>query len=125
MLLIDEAQGISDGVPGGVPGTLSSIHQGFAATPISFCAFGLPGTWNALSKVDVSRTSSFHDLTLAGLDDAEARMAVDRCFERFRRSERRGVGRGHHRPQRRLAAAPQRLPERRPVGPSGTRRGWG
>ena len=83
VLLIDEAQGISDGVPGGVPGTLSSIHQGFAATPISFCAFGLPGTWNALSKVDVSRTSSFHDLTLAGLDDAEARMAVDRCFERF------------------------------------------
>ena len=83
VLLIDEAQGISDVVPAAVPGTLSSIHQGFVATPISFCAFGLPGTWNALSRVNVSRTSSFHDLRLAGLEDAQARMAVDRCFERF------------------------------------------
>ena len=83
VLLIDEAQGISDQVPDAVPGTLSFIHQGLAETPISFCAFGLPGTWNALSRVDVSRTSSFHDLRLAGLEDSEARMAVDRCFERF------------------------------------------
>ena len=83
VLLIDEAQGISGQVPDAVPGTLSFIHQGLAETPISFCAFGLPGTWDALSKVDVSRTSAFHDLPLAGLDCAESRMAVDRCFERF------------------------------------------
>ena len=83
VLLIDEAQGISDPVPDAVPGTLSSIHQGLVEAPISFCAFGLPGTWDALSEARVSRTSAFHDLRLAGLKVSETRMAVRRCFERF------------------------------------------
>ena len=83
VLMVDEAQGISGAAPGAAPGTLSAIHQGLGQAPISFCAFALPGTWDALSRVGVSRISAFHDLPLAGLDGAASRMAVDRCFERF------------------------------------------
>ncbi len=83
ILLIDEAQGISGQVSGAVPGTLSSIHQGMVSAPLSFCAFGLPGTWDALGDSGISRTSAGHDLPLAGLDHRAARMAVDRCFTRF------------------------------------------
>ena len=83
VLLIDEAQGISGRVSGAVPGTLSSIHQGMVSAPLSFCAFGLPGTWDALGDAGISRASAGHDLPLAGLDDRAARMAVDRCFARF------------------------------------------
>ena len=83
ILLIDEAQGISGQVPGAVPGTLSSIHQGMVSAPLSFCAFGLPGTWDALGDAGISRASVGHDLPLAGLDDRAAGMAVERCFARF------------------------------------------
>ena len=83
VLLIDEAQKISDTVPDAVPGTLSSIHQGLAGAPISFCAFGLPGTWGALTESGVSRTSVAYDLLLTGLEAGESRMAVRRCFEWF------------------------------------------
>ena len=83
ILLIDEAQGISGQVSGAVPGTLSSIHQGMVSAPLSFCAFGLPGTAEALSDVGVSRTSIGHDLPLSGLVDRASRMAVRRCFTQY------------------------------------------
>ena len=83
VLLIDEAQGISANVPGAVPGTLSSIHQGLISLPLSFCAFGLPGAWDALAEVGISRGSAGYDLPLAGLDDRAAHMAVERCFAQY------------------------------------------
>ena len=83
VLLIDEAQGISPHGPAAVGGTLSSIHQGLVHVPLSFCAFGLPGTAEALSDVGVSRTSIGHDLPLSGLDDRASRMAVRRCFTQY------------------------------------------
>lgn len=83
ILLIDEAQGISGQVPEAVPGTLSSIHQGMVSAPLSFCAFGLPGTWDTLGDAGISRASVGHDLPLAGLDLHAARMAVNRCFAHF------------------------------------------
>ena len=83
VLLIDEAQKISKSAPTAAPGTLSSIHQDLAGAAISFCAFGLPGTWNALAEAGVSRTSVAYDLPLAALETHECRMAVRRCFERF------------------------------------------
>lgn len=83
MLLIDEAQQISDQAPGAIPGTLSSIHQGFVPAPISFCAFGLPGTWDALGDVGISRGSVGYDLPLAGLNDEASQMAVHRCFAQY------------------------------------------
>ena len=57
VLLIGEAQGISPQLPGAAPGTLSSIHRGLVSAPLSFCAFGLPGTSTALAEVGVSRPS--------------------------------------------------------------------
>lgn len=83
ILLIDESQKISEQVPGAVPGTLSSIHQGAHCGPLSFCAFGLPGTWDALADVGVSRSSVAYDLPLAGLESQACRLAIRRCFERF------------------------------------------
>ena len=83
VLLIDEAQQISDQAPGAIPGTLSSIHQGFVPAPISFCAFGLPGTWDALGDVGISRGSVGYDLPLAGLNDEASQMAVRRCFAQY------------------------------------------
>ena len=83
VLLIDEAQGISERGPGSVPGTLSAIHQGLTTAPLSFCAFGLPGTWDALADVGVSRASAGHDLPLSGLDARGSSMAVRRCFAQF------------------------------------------
>jgi len=83
VLLVDEAQQISAAVPGAVPGTLSSIHQGLVGAPISFCAFGLPGTWGALADVGVSRGTASHSLPLAGLEGDAPRMAVLRCFEQY------------------------------------------
>lgn len=83
VLLIDEAQQISDKRPGDVSGTLSAIHQGGVSAPISFCAFGLPGTWAALEGVNVSRSLGGADLRLATLDEGAARKAVNRCFEAF------------------------------------------
>lgn len=83
VLLIDEAQQISDQAPGAIPGTLSSIHQGFVPAPISFCAFGLPGTWEALGDAGISRGSVGCDLPLAGLNDEASQMAVRRCFAQY------------------------------------------
>lgn len=83
LLLIDEGQEIANGGPFDVRGTLSSIHQGAVDAPLSICVFGLPGTWDALGDVGISRTSVHHDLNLAGLDDRESRMAIQRCFARF------------------------------------------
>ncbi|MCZ0945749.1 MAG: ATP-binding protein [Gammaproteobacteria bacterium] len=83
VLLIDEAQQISDQRPGDVSGTLSSIHQGGVPAPISFCSFGLPGTWAALEGVNVSRSLGGADLRVATLDESAARKAVNRCFEAF------------------------------------------
>jgi len=83
VLLIDEAQGISARAPGAAPGTLSSIHQGLVSAPLSFCAFGLPGTSAALADVGVSRPSGGRCLPLCALDGRAARMAVRRCFEQY------------------------------------------
>ena len=83
VLLIDEAQQVSDQRPGDVSGTLSSIHQGDIPAPISFCAFGLPGTWAALEGVNVSRSLSGADLRVATLDESATRNAVNRCFKAF------------------------------------------
>ena len=83
VLLIDEAQGISARTPGAAPGTLSSIHQGLVSAPLSFCAFGLPGTAAALSDVGVSRPAGGRYLPLSGLDGGAARMAVRRCFQQY------------------------------------------
>ena len=83
VVLVDEAQGISAARPGSHEGTLSSIHQGFAGVPISFCAFGLPGTTEALGAVDVSRGLTGYDIPIACLDEKASEQAVDRCFQRF------------------------------------------
>ncbi|MCY4342389.1 MAG: ATP-binding protein [Gammaproteobacteria bacterium] len=83
VLLIDEAQQISDQRLGDVSGTLSAIHQGGVPAPISFCAFGLPGTWAALEAVNVSRSLGGADLRLSALDESTTRKAVNRCFEAF------------------------------------------
>lgn len=83
VLLIDEAQQISDKRPGDISGTLSSIHQGGIPAPISFCAFGLPGTWAALEGVNVSRSLGGADLRVAALDESATRNAVNRCFRAF------------------------------------------
>ena len=83
VLLFDEAQDISAEGREAAPGTLKSIHQGLAGSPVSFCAFGLPGTWDALARVGISRASVPYDLPMAGLDEKESRTAVRRCFKHF------------------------------------------
>lgn len=83
VLLVDEAQRVSDRAPQADPGALSAIHQGLINAPLSFCCFGLPGTSAALADVGVSRLSAGHDLPLAGLGGGAARMAVERCFARY------------------------------------------
>ena len=83
VLLFDEAQDISKDAPGASPGTLKSIHQGISKAPISFCAFGLPGTFTALRRVGVSRRSGGYTLRLSALEAREAEMAVNRCFAQY------------------------------------------
>lgn len=83
VLLFDEAQDVSADAPGASPGTLKSIHQGIAGAPISFCAFGLPGTLTALRNVGVSRRSGGYTLRLSALQEREAEMAVNRCFAQY------------------------------------------
>ncbi|MDE0271171.1 MAG: ATP-binding protein [Gammaproteobacteria bacterium] len=83
VLLIDEAQQIDPSQPNSNKSTLSSIHQGMVDLPIIFCAFGLPGTMQALRNVGVSRPSSKRKFKLSGLSDNEAQMAVHRAFRRF------------------------------------------
>lgn len=85
VLMIDEAQKISKAVPGAAPSTLSSIHQGLAAgAPMSFCAFGLPGTFAALDEVGVSRRSGGCSMRLPALGERQAEMVVNRCFAQYR-----------------------------------------
>lgn len=82
-LMIDEAQGIQPGERHAGDGTLSALHQGIVRAPISFCAFGLPGTLLALGDVSVSRPSGGRAIHLRGLDDRAAGQTVDRCFNAF------------------------------------------
>ena len=83
VLMIDEAQAITAHAPGAAPATLSSIHQGLLDLPVSFCAFGISGTWDALGEVGISRGATGRDLPLAGLAAWEAQAAVNRCFRQF------------------------------------------
>jgi len=83
VLMIDEAQGIEPGKRHAGGGTLSALHQGIVRAPISFCAFGLPGTLLALGDVSVSRPSGGRAIHLGGLDDRAAGQTVDRCFNAF------------------------------------------
>ena len=83
VLLIDEAQGIHPGEPHAGGGTLSALHQGIVRAPVSFCAFGLPGTLLALGDVSVSRLSGGRAIHLRGLDDRAAGQTVERCFKAF------------------------------------------
>ena len=83
VLMIDEAQGLVAGEPHTGEGTLSALHQGIVRAPVSFCAFGLPGTLAALADVGVSRPSGGRTIHLGGLDDGAARQMVNRCFTSF------------------------------------------
>jgi len=83
ILMIDEAQGIEPGERHAGGGTLSALHQGIVRAPVSFCAFGLPGTLLALGDVSVSRPSGGRAIHLGGLDDRAAGQTVDRCFNAF------------------------------------------
>ena len=83
VLMIDEAQGIRPGAPNAGGGTLSALHQGIVRAPVSFCAFGLPGTLLALGDVGVSRLADGRIIHLRGLDDRAAGQTVDRCFNAF------------------------------------------
>ncbi len=83
VLMIDEAQGIRPGEPNAGGGTLSALHQGIVRAPVSFCAFGLPGTLLAAGDVGVSRLADGRSIHLRGLDDRAARQTVDRCFNAF------------------------------------------
>ena len=83
VLMIDEAQNISSSAPGAIPGTLSSIHQGLVPSPLSFCAFGLPGTAAALANAGVPRPSGERSFRLSGLDSTAAAMAVRRCLKQY------------------------------------------
>jgi len=83
VLMIDEAQGIRPGAANAGGGTLSALHQGIVRAPVSFCAFGLPGTLLALGDVGVSRLSGGRAIHLRGLDDKAAGQTVERCFNLF------------------------------------------
>ncbi len=83
VLMIDEAQGIEPGRSGAGRETLSAMHRGNVKAPISFCAFGLPGTLAALSEVGVSRPTGGRTIHLGSLDDIAAGHTVNRCFETF------------------------------------------
>ena len=81
VLLIDEAQQLVRGQPHAGRGTLSALHKGTVRAPVSFCAFGLPGTLAALADAGVSRPTGGRTILLGGLDDTAARHMVNRCFE--------------------------------------------
>ncbi len=80
VLLIDEAQQLVRGQPHAGRGTLSALHKGTVGAPVSFCAFGLPGTLAALADAGVSRPTGGRTILLGGLDDTAARHMVNRCF---------------------------------------------
>lgn len=81
VLMIDEAQQLVRGQPHAGWGTLSALHKGTVRAPVSFCAFGLPGTLAALADAGVSRPTGGRTILLAGLDDTAARHMVNRCFK--------------------------------------------
>ena len=83
MLMLDEAQKISGEVAGADAALLSSIHQGTTPLNLSFCAFGLPGTMNALAKGGVSRMSDDRSIALRGLDERSSAQVIERCFARY------------------------------------------
>ncbi len=83
VLLIDEAQVIKPGVTNAGYGTLSMLHQGLSQAPLSFCAFGLPGTQQALSEVGISRLADSRCIRLGGISDTAAQQMIERCFKRF------------------------------------------
>ncbi|MCY4265600.1 MAG: hypothetical protein OXE78_12215, partial [Gammaproteobacteria bacterium] len=83
MLMIDEAQDIKAGMTNAGYGTLRVLHQGLSQAPLSFCAFGLPGTQQALGEVGVSRLVDGRSIRLGGISDTAARQMIDRCFKHF------------------------------------------
>ena len=83
VLLIDEAQDIKPGEVNAGFGTLSALHQGLARAPVSFCAFGLPGTLLTLSDAGVSRLADGRSIRLGGIGETAARQMIDRCFTSF------------------------------------------
>ena len=106
VLFVDEGQNIparnSEAVD--PPSVLSTIHEGKTGASISLCVFGLPGTWNVLRAVGISRTVAERDITIGALPDEECAMAADRCFSQFNvRNSRKWaqaiVSRSHQWPQ--------------------------
>ena len=106
VLFIDEGQNIParnlDAT--GPSSVLSAIHEGKAGASLSLCVFGLPGTWNVLRALGISRTVAERDITIGALPDAECAMAVHRCFTHFNvRNSRKWaqaiVSRSHQWPQ--------------------------
>lgn len=83
VLLIDEAQDIKPGEVNAGFGTLSALHQGLARAPVSFCAFGLPGTLLNLGDAGVSRLAYGRSIRLGGIGETAARQMIDRCFKSF------------------------------------------
>ena len=106
VLFVDEGQNIparnSDAA--GPSGVLSAIHEGKARASLSLCVFGLPGTWNVLRAVGISRTVAERDIMIGALSDEECAMAARRCFRQFNvRNSRKWtqaiVSRSHQWPQ--------------------------
>ena len=83
MLMVDEAQRITMQPLGSHAGTLSSIHQGATPLNLTFCAFGLPGTFSALAEAGVSRAASDRSIDLRGLDGTSSAKVIKRCFARY------------------------------------------
>ncbi|MDD9961676.1 MAG: ATP-binding protein [Gammaproteobacteria bacterium] len=82
-LMLDEAQKISLDTPDADPMLLSTLHQGLSPLHMTFCAFGLPGTFDALADAGVSRLLADAAIDLRGLDDESAAKVVDRCFAQY------------------------------------------
>lgn len=106
VLFVDEGQNIParslDTI--GPSSVLSTIHEGKAGASLSLCVFGLPGTWNVLRAVGISRTVAERDITIGALTDTECAIAVHRCFAQFnvRNSQKWAqaiVSRSHRWPQ--------------------------
>ena len=83
MLMIDEAQSISAEDANADRALLSTLHQGVLPLNMTFCAFGLPGTFDALADAGVSRLLADAAIDLRGLDDESAAKVVDRCFAQY------------------------------------------
>ena len=106
VLFVDEGQNIPVQNPEaiGPSSVLSTIHEGKAGASLSLCVFGLPGTWNVLRAVGISRTVAERDITIGALPDEDCAMAAHRCFSQFQvRNSRKWaqtiVSRSHQWPQ--------------------------